>query len=121
MGEWLSCHNAGIIDQKFCREVIGTVNDEIIILDQIHNVCGIYKCAICLDGNIRVDRFHCLRSGFHLCLAHIIGGVDDLSLQVGKIYLIGINNTDRTNTCCSQIKCCRCSESACSDDQNAGV
>ena len=38
MGKWLLRHNTGIIDQELRREVIGSINDEIVILDQIHDL-----------------------------------------------------------------------------------
>ena len=121
MGKWLLCHNTGIIDQKLCRKVIGTVNNEIIVLNEIHNIAGIYESAVCLYGYIRVDRFHSLRCGFYFCFTHIISRMNDLSLQVGKIYLIRIHNTDSSYSCCCQIKCCRGTKSTGTDDQNAGI
>ena len=52
------CHNAGIVDQEFCREVVCSINDKIIIFDNIHDIFGSNKFTICIDFYIRVDGLH---------------------------------------------------------------
>ena len=76
---------------------------------------------ICIYGNIRVDGLHCFSRGLYLQFADICSCVDDLSLKIGKIYLICIYDSDSSHTCCCKIKGCRCSKSAGSDDQNLGI
>ena len=38
MRKRLLCHNTGIIDQEFCRKIVCSVDNEIIIRDQIHDI-----------------------------------------------------------------------------------
>ena len=121
MAKWFFRHNTGIIDQEFCREVICSVNDKIIILDQIHNILRSNKSTISNHVYIRVQMIHSLFCRLYFCFPQIIGTVDDLSLQVGEIYLIRICDTDGSHTGCCQIHDTRCTKSAGSDDQNLCV
>ena len=76
---------------------------------------------ICIYSNVRVDCFHGLSRRLYLQFADICSCVDDLSLKIGKIYLICIRDPDGSHTCCCKVKGCRCSKSAGSDDQNLGI
>jgi len=38
MRKWFSCHHAGIVDQKFHREVIGAIDHKIVIFDDIEGI-----------------------------------------------------------------------------------
>ena len=38
MGKWLLRHNTGIVYKELRREVIGSIDDEIVILDQVHDI-----------------------------------------------------------------------------------
>ena len=80
MAERFLCHNAGVIDQKFRREVIGSVNDEVIVCDQIHDIFTGHKLTVGFYRNVRVHRMDGLLGRFYFCLAHIRGTMDDLSL-----------------------------------------
>ena len=76
---------------------------------------------ICIYGNVRVDGFHSLSRRLYFQFANICSCVDDLSLKIGKIYLICIYDSDCSHTCCCKVKGCRCSKSAGSDDKNLGI
>ena len=119
--EWFLCHNAGIIDQEFRRKIIGSVNNEIIILDQIHDCFRIYESLISLYCYIRVDGFHGFFRRKYFSFTDIFRCMNDLTLKIGKVYLICICNSDSSHTCCCEVKGCRCSQSPCSDDQDAGI
>ena len=121
MRKWFLCHNAGIIDQEFCRKIVGSINDKVIIFDQIHDCLGIYESLVSFNCHIRVDGFHGFFCGKYLWFADVFCCVDDLTLKIGKVYLICICNSNRSHTCCRKVKSCRCSKSACSDDQNTGI
>ena len=105
--EWFLCHNTGIVDQEFCREIVGSVNDEIIILDQIHDRFRIYESLVSFYCHIRVDGFHRFFCRKNLWFSHILCCMDNLSLQIGKIYFICVCNSDSSHTCCCKIKSCR--------------
>ena len=118
MGERLLRHNAGVIDEKLCRKIIGAVDHEIIVFHEIHDILAGDECPIRIDLDIRIDCFHGLLSGLYLCLAHICGCVDDLALEVGKVYFVSICNADGTHAGCCQIHCCRSTQAACTNDQH---
>ena len=58
MTKRFSCHNTGIIDQKFCREIICSVDDKVIILNDIHDIFGCDEFTISINLDIRIDRLH---------------------------------------------------------------
>ena len=121
MGEWFLCHDTCIIDQEFCRKIICSVDDEIVIPDDIHDVFGCDEFTICINFYIRVDCLHRFFCRFYFRLTKVCRCMDDLSLKIGKIHFIGICNSDGSNSGCCQIHGCRCSESAGSNDQYTGI
>ena len=38
MRKWLFGHDTGIINQEFCRKIVSTINNKIIILYEIHDI-----------------------------------------------------------------------------------
>ena len=94
MGEGLLRHNAGVIDEELRREIIGTVDDEIVILDEVKNVLTRHEGVVRNHFHVGVHRFHRLFRRLHFGLAHIGCSVNDLALQIGKVDHVGIGNTD---------------------------
>lgn len=92
MGERFLCHNAGIVDEELCREIICAVNYEIIVLDKIHDVFAGDESPVGIDLDIRIDRPHSFLCRLYLRLAHISGSMNDLPLKVGQVYLICVCN-----------------------------
>ena len=82
VGEWFSCHDTCIVDQEFCREIVGSVNDEVVVFDDIHDVLGCDEFAVCIDFDIWIDRLHGFFGGFYFGFAEVGCCVDDLSLKV---------------------------------------
>ena len=121
MGERLLRHYAGIVYEELCGEIIGSVDDEIIVGDKLVYVFTGNKCTVGLDGDIGVYSFHCLLCGLHLCLADIGGGVDYLALEIGEVDLVRISDTDSSHACCRKIHCRRCAQTACTDYEHLGV
>ena len=116
MKKWLFCHYASVIDQELCWEVVCSINDEIIVLNQFHDIFTGNECVVCNDLNIRIHGFHGFLCRFYLRLSNIFGCVDDLPLQVGQIHFIRIDNSDSSYACCRKIHCGRCTKSACTDN-----
>ena len=118
MAEGLFCHDAGIVDEELCREVVSAVNDKIVVLDEVQNVGGIHEHPVGVHGYVRVHLFDGLLGGLHFGLVHVLGGVDDLPLQVGQIHHIRIGNADGAHARSRQIHGCRSTQTACADDED---
>ena len=121
MGERLLRHNTGIVDEELCRKVVCAVNDEIIVLDKVHDVFAGDESPVGVDLDIRIDCLHGFLGGLYLCLAHISGGMNDLPLEIGQVYFVCICNADRTYACGSQIHCSRSTQTAGTDNQHLGI
>ena len=121
MTKRFSCHNTGIIDQKFCREIICSVDDKVIILNDIHDIFGCDEFTISINLDIRIDCLHGFFCRLYFCFSKVCCCMDNLSLKIGKINFIRIGNSDRSYTCCRQIHSCRCSKSTCPNNQYTGV
>ena len=77
--------DTGIIDEKFRREIICAIDDEIIVLiaNNIPDICGMDHLIICVNRNVRIHLMDSLLSGQNFRFADIFRLMDDLSLQIG--------------------------------------
>ena len=57
--------------------------------------------------DVRVHAVHGFLCGLHLRLAHIICRVDYLSLEVGEVNHVRVNDTDSANSCRHEVHCRR--------------
>jgi hypothetical protein len=70
--------------------------------------------------DVRIESLQTRGGSGHFVTALIGAIIDNLSLEVGNIDLIGINKPDRTHAGGCQIKGCRGSKTTHADDQNTG-
>ena len=82
MTEGLAAMYAGVVYEEFCEKVIRAVDDKIVTGDHFCDVFAVYVFVICDDFNVGIECLDGLCGGLHLRLAHVIGGVDYLPLQV---------------------------------------
>ena len=118
MAEGLSRQDTSVVDKKFGREIIGSIQNEVIVPDQLQDVFSGHKGVIGIHGHIRVQPVHGLPGGVYLGLSQILCGMDDLPLQIGQIHHIGIGNSDGPYTRGGQIHGRRGTQAAGSDDQD---
>ena len=118
--ERLFGHDACIVDEELSREIIGSIDDEIVILDEVHDVFAGDEGVVRNHLHIRVHGFHRFLGGLHFGLAHILCGVDNLALQIGEVNDIGISNTNRANTCCGEVHGDWSTEATGADDEHLG-
>ena len=121
MRERLSCHHTSIIDEELHGEVVGAINDEIIFLDDVERIRRVEEFVVGVHFHIRVDGFDFLLSAHHLRHAHILGEMDDLTLEVGKVHHIGINDTDASDAGGSEIEQDGCPQSASPHHKYTGI
>ncbi len=55
VGERFVCHDAGVVDQEFRGEIIGSVDDKIVVPDNVQDVAAGDEVMIGLDLDVRVD------------------------------------------------------------------
>ncbi len=118
MGEGFFLQDTGVIDQEFGREIVGPVQDKIVLPDDLPDI---FRCDVFIVGmnrDLRIDGQHGISGGFHLWPAYVRRRVDDLALQVGQVDNIRIRYADRSHACRGQIESRGCAQSSCSDDQD---
>ncbi len=111
--------DAGIVNEKFRIEIVRRVYDKIESIDNVHKGVGGSFFKIGFNGNIRVNgeyrffrRFRFVRSDARLVM-------DDLPLQIRRIDIVVIRNTDGADSGGREVQRCGGAESSGSDDQNA--
>ena len=121
MGEGLLRHHARIVDEELRREIVCPVNHEIVILDEVKDVPARDERVVRNHLHVGIHRFHRLFCGLHLQLAHVLGGVDNLALQIREIHDVGIGNTDSADTCRREVHGGRGAQASCTDNQHLRV
>ena len=80
MGKGLFCHNTGIVYKEFCRKIIRSIENKIVILYNIQDIIAVDKLMIGINSNIRIDRKHGFLRGGNLRLSDIRRRMDYLTL-----------------------------------------
>ena len=58
MRKWFFLQNTGIVDQEFCREIIRSINDKIILPDQLPDIRCIHEHPVSFYLYIRIHGVH---------------------------------------------------------------
>ena len=119
--ERLLGHDASVVDEELCREVVGSINDKIVILDEVHDVFAGDERVVRNHLDIWVHRFHRFLGGLHLGLTHVLCSMDNLALQIGKVNDVCIGNADGANACGGEVHSDRSAEATCANDKHLGV
>ena len=104
MREGLTCHHTRIVDEELHGEVVGTIDDEVVFLDDIQRVRRVEELVVGIHLHIGVDGLDLLLGTLYFWHTHVLGKVDDLSLQVAQIHHIRIHDADASDASCRQIE-----------------
>ena len=104
MAEGLARHDAGIVDKELDGEVVGAVDYEVVVLDDVEGIVGTEEVVVRDDVDVRVDGLDLGGCAFHLGTPHILRKVAYLPLEVGDVDDVEINNADGADTRCGQIE-----------------
>ena len=117
----LAGQHAGVVHQVPCREIVAAVDDDVVILDDLHDVVG-HEAGFMEDhvavGVQVVDR---LLGGHHLGTADVGRAVDDLPLQVRHVHHVEVDKPDSAHSGGREVVGRRGSQSARSHQQHPGV
>src|SRR5581483_453483 len=109
--------NGSVVEQIARREVVGTVEDHIIISDDAPDIGLVQSLQIGNHVDIGIERLDGLTGGFGLVLTYALGIMQNLALQIAIIDDIGINNAKRSHARRGQIIGRRRSQAAGADQQ----
>ena len=102
--ERLLGEEARIVNQEASGEVIRSIQYDVVIVEQAHDIVDSNMVGIGLDGDLGVERRQHLSAGFHFWHAHGRSGVQDLALEIRKIDDVAVRQSDLSDTSRSQVE-----------------
>ena len=92
------CQGAGVGDDVAGREVVRAVHDQVVAADDVHGIVPGQAGTELLHGDRRVDPRDGVRGGLDLRPADVVHAVDDLTLQVGDVHHVIVDDADGAHT-----------------------
>jgi len=86
-----------VVGAESSGEIIGAVQDEVIIGQEIEAVSGIETSRVFDDRDVRVDFGEAVPGAGEFRGAVSIRIVKDLAVEIGEVDLVGINETNRAD------------------------
>ena len=112
--------HAGVVDQVARGEVVGAVDHDVVVLEDVEGVLAGERDFVLDDLHVRIDVQHVLAGGVELLAADVLGAVNDLALQVGEIDDVEIDQADFADAGGGQVQAERRAQSARADQQHVG-
>ena len=112
---WFLEQDAGVVDQVPGGEVIGAIDNDVVIAQDFEGVLAGEPSVEFFDAKVGVDVLHAIGGGIEFLAADVAGAVDDLALQIGNIDNIEINEADASDACGCQIEAERRAQTAGAD------
>ena len=103
----LARQHARVVDQIAGGEVVGAVDDDVVIGEQLQRVLRREGGLVGVDLHVRIDLSDPLFRGVELQAADVCSRVNDLPLQVREVDHVEINDAQAANSRRSQIHCKR--------------
>ena len=110
-----------VVEQVARREVVDAVDDDVVVLDDLHDVRGVQARLVLDDVDVRVERVDLLLGGVDLGHADAVGRVDDLALQVGDVDHVVVDDAERADAGGGEVERGRRAEAAGAEQQHLGV
>ena len=117
----LARQHRGIVHQITGGEVVGAVENQVVLLEQLDGVVRLQPNLVQPDLDERVDLLDRVARTLRLRPADVGLAVDDLALKVGFVDDVELDDADGAHAGRGQIQQCRRAQPACADDQYAGV
>ena len=117
----LAQQHAGVVDQIARREIVGAVDDDVVIAEQVEGVLAGQARLVGVDANRRDSAGQTFFGGLNLGPAHVGGGKRNLALQIGEVDDVEIDDSQPPHAGRGQIKPQRRAQSARADHQDFGL
>ena len=82
MREGLARHHTSIVDEELHGEVVRTVDNEIVLIDNVERIRRVEELVVGIHLHIGIDSLDLLFGTLHLWHAHVLGEVNHLTLEV---------------------------------------
>ena len=113
--------HGGVVHQVARREVVGAVEDQVVLLEQFDGVLGLEAQLVQHDLDQRVDLEDRVTRALRLRAADIRLPVDDLALQVRLVDDVELNDADGPDTRGREVQQRRRAQPARADHQHTRV
>ncbi len=107
-----------VVEQVARGEVIGAVNDDVVVGEDAIDVVAREALLITDDLHIGVERFQRLARGLGLWLADALRRMQDLSLEVRRVDDVGVDDAERPDAGRREVERCRRPEATRTDEQD---
>src|SRR6202521_3438111 len=118
---WLSQQNTGVIDEIARREIVSPIDDDVKVLEEFERVgAGQLRLErLAVNGRIEVRKARAC--GFALRLADVAGAKRNLTLEIGEVDDVKVNQPEFADARSRKIQAKWCAEPARADEQYSGV
>ena len=112
---------AGVVDHVAGREVVGAVDDQVVVLEDLEDVVVVEPHVVQDHLDERVDLGDRLPGRLGLRPADVGLPVDDLALQVRLVDLVELDDAERADAGGGEVEQRRAAQAARADDEHLGV
>jgi hypothetical protein len=113
--------HAGVVDQVARGEVVGAVDDQVVLAEDLQHVVAVQPRLVQADVDQRVDLADGVARALGLGPADVGDAVDDLALQVRLVDDVELDDAERADTGGGQVHEHRRAEAARTDGEHLGV
>ncbi len=113
--------NAGVVDEVAGGEIVGAVDDDVVGGDPLHGVFGGDAALVFDDFGVGVEGNELLLGGVEFGLSDVVGGVEDLALEVGVVDGVELDEAEGSDAGGGEVEGDGAAEAAGADDEDFGV
>ena len=117
----LAQQHAGVVDEVAGGEVVGPIDDEVVLSEELHDVGGVEALVVDDDVDVGIDLLDRVTRTLGLGSADVALAVDDLALQVGLVDSVELHDPEGADAGRRQVHQRRTAESAGTDAEHASV
>ena len=114
----LAQQDTGVVDEVARREVVGAVDDDVVVADDVEGVARVERHVVTDDLDVRVDAMDGGLGGLGLEPAQVGVRVDDLAVQVRQLDDVSVDDTDRPDASRGEVEQRGRAEPAGADDED---
>src|SRR6266545_4829265 len=112
---------AGVIDEVAGVEIVRPVDDEIVVLDDVHHVVHVDACGQLDHLHVGIQGLDGLRARVHLRPPHAGCGMEHLTLKVRHVHHVAVHESHGAHARRGQIERGRGAQSTRTDEQHLGA
>ena len=113
--------HAGVVHAVAGGEIVGAVDDDVVVLDQVQHVFAVDDGAMLDEVEIGVEILEPPGGGFDLGLADVLDAEENLPLKVARADDIDIGQADGPDARRREVKADRAAQPARADAEDLGV